>query len=139
MEEVRIWASLALCLVAGISAGETVVEPGPPPVASSPNVRIAVVMDGKPVKNAKVEFHSTTTERLGGSVLSNYKGIARLPTLKLGVYCIAVSLNVDPPLDYVGSDLYLQVSSSQKKNTFSIDLTQPARLKPRPIKAWESE
>jgi carboxypeptidase family protein len=84
---------------------------------SAQNARIKVLMDGKPQKDVKLTV-ATTDGQPRVSLVTDSRGLVRLPTLPPGNYCV-VAL-VSPPLRR--SEICLAISSHRGKKKFSMIL-----------------
>src|ERR1700730_684390 len=110
----------ACCLLSGVTAALAAVEVEVlKPQEASRNVRIAVVLEGKPVKDAKVEFCKTPEDETCVSVLADADGIAAVRRLGAGNYYVVASIE-----DEVNASLYLHIRRGRKESSFSIDLTR---------------
>jgi hypothetical protein len=120
---VKIALIAAWCLLSAVVAASAAVQvEALRPQESSCNVRIAVVLEGKPVKGAKVEFCKTPGDQSCVSVPANADGIATVHRLGAGNYYVVASIE-----DEVNDSLYLHVGSSRKEASFSIDLSRSYR------------
>ena len=109
----------ACCLLSAVMAASAAVEvENIKPQESSRNVRIAVVLEGKPVKDARVVFCKTPGIQDCVSVLTNADGIATVRRLGVGNYYIVASVD-----DEVNASLYLHAGHGRKQASFSMDLT----------------
>src|ERR1700730_11796992 len=83
----------ACCLLSGVTAALAAVEVEVlKPQEASRNVRIAVGLEGKPVKDAKVEFCKTPEDETCVSVLADADGIAAVRRLGAGNYYVVASI-----------------------------------------------
>jgi Carboxypeptidase regulatory-like domain len=127
-------AIVAACLLcATVATAESVVVTKLVPQESSRHVRVAVVLNGKPVKGVKVDFCRTAPEgQACFSVLTGRDGTATLRALTLGDYQVfAVTA------DRLVADLYLHVSNKRRVTSFSLDLTKSFRAAQEAIAAAE--
>jgi hypothetical protein len=109
----------ACCLLLAVIAGAESVEVGTlKPQESSRSVRIAVVLNGKPVKLATVNFCTVTGAQACFSANTGDDGVAVPHALALTTYHVVALFE-----DGLTSDLYLHVSSQGKATSFSMDLT----------------
>jgi 5-hydroxyisourate hydrolase-like protein (transthyretin family) len=109
----------ACCLLLAVIAASAAVEVENIKLQeASRNVRIAVVLEGKPVKGAKVEFCKTPGNQSCASVRTDADGIAAVRGLGGGNYSVIASIE-----DEINADLYLHVARGRKETSFSIDLT----------------
>jgi hypothetical protein len=123
----------AWCLfLAVMAAAESVEVTTVVPQESSRHVRIAVVLNGKPAKDVKVDFCRTPGDQTCFSVFTAADGVATSRVLPLGNYHVVAVLD-----DGVGSDLYLHVSRKSKATVFSMDLTESFRAAQAALAAAE--
>jgi hypothetical protein len=123
VQAVKIALIAAWCLLSALVAASAAVQvEALRPQESSRNVRIAVVLEGKPVKGAKVEFCKTPGDQSCFSVLANADGIATVRRLGLRNYYIVASVE-----DEVNASLYLHTGHGRKESSFSMDLTESYR------------
>jgi hypothetical protein len=109
----------ACCLVLAVIACAESVEVGTAKAEeSSRNVRITVILNGKPLNLAKVEFCTTTGKQTCFTVLTGDNGVAVPQTLALTTYHVFALFEDD-----LSSDLYLHVSPQGKATSFAMDLT----------------
>ncbi len=109
----------ACCLLlAGMAMAESVEVGLVKAQESSRNVRIAVVLNGKPLKLAKVEFCTTTGKQACFTVLTGDDGVAVPSVLALTTYHVFALFEDD-----LSSDLYLHVSPQGNATSFAMDLT----------------
>ncbi len=109
----------ACCLLLAVIAGAESVEVGTlKPEESSPNVQIAVVLNGKPVKLAQVSFCTVTGAQACFSAYTGDNGIAVPHALSLTTYHVFALFEDD-----LSSDIYLHVSAQGKATAFVMDLT----------------
>lgn len=122
MEEVarmKLALVTACCLLAAAFAAAESVEVTPVvPKESSGHVRISVVLNGKPVKSAKVDFRTARGEQICFSVMTGDNGVAAPKVLPPGNYQVTATTE-----DELNTDLYLHVSHKSKATVFSMDLT----------------
>jgi hypothetical protein len=89
------------------------------PQKSSSHIRIAVVLDGKPLKDAKVVvYHVYPSSSRSYDLTTDESGIVALPELPAGTYDVSASLH-----GFVTSSLSLGVTPAADVSAFSIDLT----------------
>jgi hypothetical protein len=108
----------ACCLLLGMAVAESVEVGTVKAQESSRKVRITVVLNGKPVNLARVEFCTTTGAQTCFTVLTGDDGIAVSQTLSLTTYHLDALFE-----DNLSSELYLHVSAQGKATAFVMDLT----------------
>ena len=109
----------ACCLLSAVITCAESVEVGTlKPQESSRNVRIAVVLNGKPVKLARVDFCTVTGAQACFSAYTGDDGVAVPQALALTTYHVFALFE-----DGLSSDLYLHVSPQGKATSFAMDLT----------------
>ena len=109
----------ACCLLWAVAAAAESVEVTPlKPLESSSHVRISVVLKGRPVKDVKVYFCTTSAPQTCFSVLTGDNGVAMPQSLGLGNYQVMAETE-----DSLNADLYLHVSRESKVTSFSMELT----------------
>ena len=107
------------CLVLAVIACAESVEVGRAKAEeSSRNVRITVVLNGKPLNLARVEFCTTTGKQTCFTVLTGDNGVAVPHVLALTTYHVYALFEDD-----LSSDLYLHISPEGKATSFAMDLT----------------
>jgi hypothetical protein len=120
VERVKKPAIISACclLLAGMAVAESVEVGTVKAQESSRKVRITVVLNGKPVNLARVEFCTTTGEQTCFTVVTGDDGIAVSETLSLTTYRVFALFEED-----LSSELYLHVSAQGKATAFVMDLT----------------
>jgi Carboxypeptidase regulatory-like domain len=120
MERVKRPAIIFACclLLASTAVAESVEVGTAKAEESSRSVRITVVLNGKPLKLAKVEFCTTTGEQTCFTVFTGDDGTAVPHALALTTYHVSALFE-----DGLSSDLYLHISSQGKATSFAMDLT----------------
>jgi Carboxypeptidase regulatory-like domain len=121
-------ATLSCILLAGTAWAQTIaVDAGPRREVSSGHVQIAVLLDGKPLKGARVDFckwilNRDDEPRLFSGLTNDY-GVVNPPTLAAGTYRVAASL------DDVSNFLLLSVVDDRdaKASVFAMDLTESTK------------
>lgn len=110
--------SACCLLLAGMAVAKSVEVGTVKAQESSHNVRITVVLNGKPVNLARVEFCTTTAPQICFTVFTGDDGIAVPQALALTTYHVVALFEDD-----VSSDLYLHISSLGTATSFAMDLT----------------
>jgi hypothetical protein len=110
--------SACCLLLAGMAMAESVEVGTAKAEESSRNVRITVVLNGKPLKLARVEFCTTTGKQICFTVLTGDNGVAVPQALALTTYHVFALFEDD-----LSSDLYLHASPQGKATSFAVDLT----------------
>ena len=119
----KIAAMTAWCLLSAVTAASAAVEVEVlKPQEASHNVRIAVVLEGKPVRGAKVEFCKTPGDQSCVSVPANADGVAAVRRLRSGNYYVVASID-----DETNDSLFLHVGRGRKETSFSMDLSRSYR------------
>ena len=109
----------ACCLLLAVIACAESVEVGTAKAEeSSRNVRITVVLNGKPLNLARVEFCTTTGKQTCFTVLTGDNGVAVPHVLALTTYHVFALFEDD-----LSSDLYFHISPEGKATSFAMDLT----------------
>ena len=109
----------ACCLLLAVVACAESVEVGTlKPQESSRNVRIAVLLNGKPLKLARVSFCTVTGAIACFSAYTGNDGVAVPHALALTTYHVVALFE-----DGLSSDLYLHTSPQGKATSFAMDLT----------------
>lgn len=90
------------------------------PQNSSAHLRVAISLQGQPVKGAKVDFYAHGTTPVLFEAVSDDGGIVVPPKLRPGDYDIVAALDAD-----VRYFLWLRVVPKRGTKTLSIDLTGP--------------
>ncbi len=112
---------LAICCALPIgSALAECVEVEPVPQQSSQHIRIAVALQGKPAKSAKVDFYPQGTHHAAFEAQSDSHGMVVTPKLAAGDYDVIATLDKD-----VQTFLSLKVIQKHGGSLFSMDLTGP--------------
>lgn len=125
----------ACCLLlAGMAMAESVEVGTAKAEESSRNVRITVVLNGKPLKLARVEFCTTTGEQTCFMVLTGDNGVAVPHVLALTTYHVFALFEDD-----LSSDLYLHVSPEGKATSFAMDLTPSFKAAQAVLAATEKQ
>jgi hypothetical protein len=129
----KILTSVVGCLLLAIlvSAECGVVEPVYHP--SSEKVRVTVLLYGKPLKDAKLEFSPVTENKSGVSLSMDRRGVASAPELLSGRYRLVAA-----GLDKLTTESYLDVSKSSRNQPtmFVMNLATPPAWTPVGA-AWE--
>ncbi len=112
------WLTVTICVSNGASVDVIGIQP------ASQNARITVLMDGKTQKDVKVTV-TTTDGQPKASLVSDSRGVVRLPTLLPGNYCVTASA---PSMRR--SEICLAISSHHGKKRFSMILAAPAPPSP---------
>jgi Prealbumin-like fold domain len=117
----RTTAVFASCLLlAGVAQAECVALE---PQKSSGHVRIAVVLNGKPLKGVTVSIYQDYPPAAHFSDLTtDENGIVALPELSRGTYDVSATFQ-----GVVTSSLSLGVTTVRELSAFSIDLTEPVQ------------
>jgi hypothetical protein len=110
--------SACCMLLAGMAVAESVEVGTVKPQESSRNVRIAVVLNRKPVKLARVDFCTVTGAQACFSAYTGDDGVAVPHALALTTYHVVALFEDD-----LSSDLYLHISPQAKPTAFAMDLT----------------
>ncbi len=109
----------AYCLLLAVVAGAESVQVGTLKAQeSSPNVQIAVVLNGKPVNLATVNFCTGTIAQACFSAYTGDNGVAVPHPLALTTYHVVALFE-----DGLTSELYLHISPQSKATSFAMDLT----------------
>jgi len=112
----------ACCLLLAVVACAESVEVGTlKPQESSRNVRIAVLLNGKPLKLARVSFCTVTGAIACFSAYTGNDGVAVPHALALTTYQVVALFE-----DGLSSGLYLHISPQGKATSFAMDLTPSA-------------
>jgi hypothetical protein len=131
----KILTSVVGCLLLAIlvSAECVVVEPVYHP--SSEKARVTVLLDGKPLKDAKLEFSPVTENKSRVSLSTDRHGVASAPELLPGRYRVVAA-----GLDKLTTELYLHVSKSSRNQptVFVMNLATPPAWTPPVGAAWEA-
>jgi len=127
-------ATISVCcvLLAGMAVAESVEVGTAKAEESSRNVRITVVLNGKPLKLATVEFCTTIGKQTCFTVLTGDNGVAVPHVLALTTYHVFALFEDD-----LSSDLYLHVSPQGKATSFAMDLTPSFKVAQAVITAAE--
>jgi hypothetical protein len=132
VEAVKAWL-IAICyIVLSPTARSSVQVTKVVPHECTQFVRIAVMLDGKPVSSASVSVRRgfAPDEKASSFMSTNDDGIASLPKLAPGDYRVDVSFNGIRSAIFnepVTTDLFLHVAARSDLSTASIDLAKPAR------------
>jgi hypothetical protein len=109
----------ACCMLLAVMAfAESVVVGTVKPQESSRSVRIAVVLNGKPVKLARVDFCTARGAQACFTVFTGDNGVAAPHALAPTTYHVFALFE-----DGLSSDLYLHVSPQGKATSLAMDLT----------------
>ncbi len=116
----------ALCLfLGGLAFGESVeVRSAPQPEESSRHIQIEVTLEGKPVRDVRLDFYSSRNDSYDYSatpyftVLTKTNGIAKSSRLPIGRCLVVATLK-----DGISDNVALNVARKSKAKAFSIDLT----------------
>ncbi len=113
-------SALTVCcmLLASLVRAENVRVEGKPDLESSSHVQVTVVLNGKPLKGVKIDFHGPSQSLF--SALTDENGIVTPPELVPGDYEVVAALDED-----VSTSLSLRVIGGREVSKFSMDLTEP--------------
>jgi len=125
MERVRYVVIFVICVTLASAARAACVEvqakqARPGPQNSSAHLRVAINLQGQPVKGAKVDFYAHGTTLVLFEAVSDDGGIVVPPKLRPGDYDIVAALDAE-----VRNSLWLRVDRKGGTKTLSIDLTGP--------------
>jgi hypothetical protein len=110
--------SVFCLLLASMAVAESVEVGTAKAEESSRNVRIAVVLNGKPVKLARVNFCTTTGAQTCFTAFTGDNGIAVPQALAQTTYHVFALFEDD-----LSAELYLRISPQGKATSFAMDLT----------------
>ena len=122
-----------LLSVTQVFAECVVVEPVYRP--SFEKIRVTVLLDGKPLKDAKLEFSLVTEAKSRAALSTDRHGVASTPELPPGRYRVVAA---SP--DKLTTELYLDVSKSSRNQPtiFVMNLVTPPAWTPPVGAAWEA-